>query len=863
LDKPQNSDRPDAVTQAVDTPLPVAEKAGEPADNGNEPAPPLTPAAWMSQNGPYLVIIAAVVGLIAYKWGLDGLWRAFLVVIGLGFVIFIHELGHFLAAKWCDVHVQTFSIGFGPALPGCSFKYGETVYKIALLPLGGFVNMVGEGTETDEDENYPRSFKNKTVGQRMLIISAGVIMNVLFGCAAFIAVARLHGVPRMMANVSQTEAGSPFWKMGGRSGSRITQIGDVKNPDFSDLKRTVALSPPGAELTIKTEPMAPEGAALDGKVKPRSEKTDPMPVIGVKPGEQLTLYPARVKKDRAIPPLYNSAAAYARAVGVKPGAAVVEASDPDDPEKMTKADGWADVCDRMRRLGDRPLRLRVRSAGGEYETLEIPAAGFDWDDSIVGMTDVGQDRTRYDPFAVTDLPPDESNKEKKAHDYFAYRRRLRTLAGLPVVVQVRRKTEKGDGPVVNLLVPPEYHRSFGMRMRMGEVMAVRDDSPASRAGLEPKDVITRVVMMADVPAVGGVGIAAPLPLLDWQNRDPLRLPFDLSRAAASAPGVKLVFVTVERPNPPGAPQDGNGDSHKASKPVHLGPMVWDSSWDFNDEYPTGSAAALAISQLGIAYRVDSTVVAVDPGSPAERAGLQPNDVIAEVSTRSSGKDRDKVDWDSFVDLKATREDKSDHYDRWATIDLFMQVQADYPDLQLKVTRNGEKIQIPADKCSWMTAEPDRTWPEIERGVLLLPDVRVQKADSMLEAMEFGVGRTVEFIETVFQTIRSLVSGRVSIAELHGPINIARTAFSLADDPFEYTLFLALISVNLAVVNFLPIPILDGGHMMFLVYEKLRGKPASDTVRYWATIAGLLVILALLVFVLVKEAVLPIYKWASR
>ena len=90
------------------------------------------------------------------------------VVLGLGFVIFIHELGHFLAAKWCDVHVQTFSIGFGPALPGCSFQRGETTYKIAVLPLGGYVNMVGEGAEADEDEDYPRSFKNKTVGQRML-----------------------------------------------------------------------------------------------------------------------------------------------------------------------------------------------------------------------------------------------------------------------------------------------------------------------------------------------------------------------------------------------------------------------------------------------------------------------------------------------------------------------------------------------------------------------------------------------------------------------------------------------------------------------------------------------------------------------
>jgi regulator of sigma E protease len=99
--------------------------------------------------------------------------------------------------------------------------------------------------------------------------------------------------------------------------------------------------------------------------------------------------------------------------------------------------------------------------------------------------------------------------------------------------------------------------------------------------------------------------------------------------------------------------------------------------------------------------------------------------------------------------------------------------------------------------------------------------------------------------------------------VQGPINIAQTAFYLAEDPWEYTLFLALISVNLAVVNFLPIPILDGGHMVFLVYEKLRGKPASDAVRYWATVGGLVLLGALFLFILWQEAVMPLVRWKWR
>ncbi|MGH7225493.1 MAG: site-2 protease family protein, partial [Gemmataceae bacterium] len=164
MDEPQNPNHDNlkpAVGQAFQ-PDGLESQARKPDLQPAEAAPPLTPAAWLANNAVYLILIGAVVGLIWYKLGLGGVWSVSKVVLGLGFVIFIHALGHFLAAKWCDVHVQTFSIGFGPALPGCSFQRGETTYKISVLPLGGYVNMVGEGLEGEEDEDYPRSFKNKS-----------------------------------------------------------------------------------------------------------------------------------------------------------------------------------------------------------------------------------------------------------------------------------------------------------------------------------------------------------------------------------------------------------------------------------------------------------------------------------------------------------------------------------------------------------------------------------------------------------------------------------------------------------------------------------------------------------------------------
>src|SRR5262245_18139993 len=207
--------------------------------------------AWLMQNGVYLVLLLVGVILLYRSYGWEGLPSAALTVFGIGFIIFIHELGHFLVAKWCDVHVLTFSVGFGPAIPGCSFKRGETTYKLALFPLGGYVNMVGEGSDADEDENYPRSFNNKTVGQRMAIISAGVIMNVILGAVCFMFVYRVHGVERPRAVVGEVGTGNVAWTNGVRSGWKILQINDNQNPTFEDLQQAVLLSATGKAVTFR------------------------------------------------------------------------------------------------------------------------------------------------------------------------------------------------------------------------------------------------------------------------------------------------------------------------------------------------------------------------------------------------------------------------------------------------------------------------------------------------------------------------------------------------------------------------------------------------------------------------------------
>ena len=207
---------------------------------------------WLSRNLPWLVMIAVLVAVARYYLGAEPLWNGIKLAVGLGLIIFVHELGHFSVAKLCDVHVQTFSIGFGPALPGCRFRWGETLYKLAVFPLGGYVKMVGEGGENDEEDTDPRSYKNKSVGQRMAIISAGVVMNVLFGLVVFI-IAFNIGVHQTAPVVGVLEAGGPAWQQGVRPGDRFVEVDGVKHPHFEDLRVAVMLSDKGQSIPFMFE----------------------------------------------------------------------------------------------------------------------------------------------------------------------------------------------------------------------------------------------------------------------------------------------------------------------------------------------------------------------------------------------------------------------------------------------------------------------------------------------------------------------------------------------------------------------------------------------------------------------------------
>ena len=159
-----------------------------------------------------------------------------MVAIGLGLVIFFHELGHFAVAKWCDVKVERFSIGFGPIIK--SFKHGETEYALSWIPFGGYVKMLGQDDvdpsqlTSEEIALDPRSYSAKPVYQRMGIISVGVIMNIITGMLFFAFAFRL-GVASTPCVVGAAIPGMPAWEAGIQPGDVITKINGEKTHDTS------------------------------------------------------------------------------------------------------------------------------------------------------------------------------------------------------------------------------------------------------------------------------------------------------------------------------------------------------------------------------------------------------------------------------------------------------------------------------------------------------------------------------------------------------------------------------------------------------------------------------------------------------
>jgi regulator of sigma E protease len=191
--------------------------------------------------------------------GFIGYVIPFLFVLTI--VVFFHELGHFLVARWAGVKVLTFSLGFGPELVGFNDRHG-TRWKISAVPLGGYVKFFGDDTEastpsaellaTMTEEERAGSFHHKRVGSRAAIVAAGPIANFLLAIVIFTCLFTFFGKPSTTARVDMIEANSAAAAAGFQVGDIVMSIDNTKIDSFSDMQRVVGTHA-GDELTFEVK----------------------------------------------------------------------------------------------------------------------------------------------------------------------------------------------------------------------------------------------------------------------------------------------------------------------------------------------------------------------------------------------------------------------------------------------------------------------------------------------------------------------------------------------------------------------------------------------------------------------------------
>jgi len=372
---------------------------------------------------------------------------------------------------------------------------------------------------------------------------------------------------------------------------------------------------------------------------------------------------------------------------------------------------------------------------------------------------------------------------------------------------VERSTDEGKDVKAEIStavieVAPRHMRRMGLVMEMGKISAVQKNSPAAKAGIQVGDMISKI---------------------DGQSPgDPMTLPGRLRRRAG-----KTIVLTVVR-------------EKGAKKPIDIKVTLTLRQADWL-ERPVMKGNPMSIPALGVAYAVLNRVHSTIAGSPADKAGLRPGDVITEATVIPPEK-QDPA-YEKLEQKEGTFELNKDHRN-WPL--LIYRLQEVLPDttVTLKWKRQGKA------KEATLGLVEVQDWFNPRRGILLQPLIFIQKGKNIGDSLRLGFEETCHATSMVYRFLQKLGNGQISLTALGGPVTIFRVAKQAASHGISsFLIFLTLLSANLAVLNFLPIPLLDGGHMVFLTWEGIRRKPASEGIQLVLTYFGLAFILALMVFVI--------------
>ena len=173
-----------------------------------------------------------------------------LFILILGVIVFVHEFGHFILAKWNGVYVYEFALGMGPKI--CGFKKGETEYNLRAIPIGGFCQLAGEDLENDKEAKIPKNMQlqNKKAWQRFLIMLFGPMNNFILAVIVLFFISLIWGGSTMKPVVASVEKNSAAYEVGMVKGDRIVKINGNKVTTSDDISLYLAIAKTNKKNTI-------------------------------------------------------------------------------------------------------------------------------------------------------------------------------------------------------------------------------------------------------------------------------------------------------------------------------------------------------------------------------------------------------------------------------------------------------------------------------------------------------------------------------------------------------------------------------------------------------------------------------------
>jgi len=694
--------------------------------------------------------------IIAANSGLWGHWVGPILqfVIGLGLVVFIHELGHFLVAKLVGINVERFAFGFGPRLFG--IKRGETDYCVNLLPLGGYVKMLGQEdfkplTETDKPD--PRSYEGKTVGQRFAVIAAGVVMNVILAVVLFIIVG-LVGIDFLAPKVGGVVPGYPAaeveldWSPAPVAPASATMPDDPPSPQFGKgIKPGDAIVSINGNQVTSFNDISVESVLASDEQEQFSivvRRTDESGRAWIGKGDISVKLDTDGKKF---------------VFGIEPASTTIFAEDDEWAGSMPFQPG-----DRLTSIAGKPIENLWEISKAEENADGTPVtATIDRQGETIELRVQPAIHTNSDVVWLKDGRRAKIVSGKALQGDADYRLRLPDGSELEV-----NSDELAGGLILEPL------DILGMLARL-KINAVNTGSRAGKAGIKPEDIII---------GYGDHGTPTLQELLDINER---------------VVG-KATDMTVLR-----------NDEQLTLK---VTPKLRSSPGE-----------GVKRAQIGITNTPDvahAIVAALRENSTAQRAGVMPGDLIEQVNSKPVSS--------------------------WAEVICVLR-ETSGQAISLGIRRASQKLTIDLGTVDESDFSPDDYQARLLRWGYFRPQMVTIRKSNPIEAVVWGAQETFSKMLVSYATLRALIRRTVSTDTLAGPVGIAMIAVKVGRHQplIDFVYFMAFISAIVAVFNFLPLPVVDGGHAVFLIIEKLRGKPLPAKVMNIIQFVGLG--LLLLVFVL--------------